>query len=109
MHYMGKSRATAKLRMEVVALLSDTEFPELKRIRVDCEWVVKTKAKRDPDNLAPMLKAIYDAIGSDRGVGAHLVADDSPEYMEKVGATIRYDKDAEPHFVITITDLGENT
>jgi hypothetical protein len=82
--------------------------PKLGRCRVDVEWVVKTAARRDTDNLAPFLKAIYDGIGADRGVGARIVADDDPAHMEKRGATIRLDREAAAaHFLITITDLTE--
>lgn len=110
-HWSVKHRSTQHVRglvfREVVAL----DVPRLARCRVDVVWVVNTKHRRDTDNLAPFLKAIYDGIGSDRGISAAIVADDDPAHMEKPGATIRYDRDAEPHFEVTITALpalGEN-
>ena len=102
-HYMAKSTATAKIRKQVVELVAAAGVPAMGRCRVDLTWHVKTRARRDTDNLAPFLKAIYDAIGSDRGVSAHIVADDAPEFMEKPGATIHYDRECTPHFVVTIT------
>lgn len=79
----------------------------LDRVRVNVVWVVNTRARRDTDNLAPFLKAIYDGIGADSGVSAHLVEDDAPEYMEKPGATIRYERGALPHFEVTITEVPD--
>jgi hypothetical protein len=81
-------------------------LPRVDRIRVDVAWIVKDHIRRDTDNLAPFLKAIYDGIGADKGVSAHVVPDDAPEFMEKVGATIRYDREATPHFEVTITELS---
>jgi hypothetical protein len=104
-HWRTKAASTQEVRIEVAALATIALIPPLERCRVDVEWVVNTRARRDTDNLAPFLKAIYDGIGADRGVSAHVVPDDAPEYMEKVGATIRYDKDATPHFEVTVRDL----
>ena len=103
--HWAKTRSTAMVRKDVVALVAQSGVPAMGRIRVDVTWFVKTKHRRDTDNAAPLLKAIYDAIGSDRGVSAHIVADDAPEFMEKPGATIHYDKECTPHFVVTITRL----
>jgi hypothetical protein len=105
-HWRTKARSTQQVRDVVATIVQNMPIPTVERVRVDCVWVVATRAKRDPDNLAPFLKAVYDAIGSDRGVSAHLVADDSPKYMEKVGATIRYEYGCDAHFIITITDIG---
>ena len=105
-HWRTKARSTKQVRDVVATIVQTMPIPAVEKVRVDCVWVVNTRGKRDPDNLAPFLKAIYDAIGSDRGTSAHLVADDSPEYMEKVGATIRYEHGCTPHFIISITDIG---
>jgi hypothetical protein len=101
------ARSTAILRMDVMYRTRAAHVPALGRIRVDVEWVVKDRRVRDSDNLSPMLKAIYDGIGSNRGVSARIVEDDNPTYMEKPAATIRYEKGCTPHFTVTITDLGE--
>ena len=104
-HHMVKARATADVRATLYWLCARCNVPAMARCRVDVVWVVKDRRRRDTDNLAPLLKAIYDGIGSDKGTSAHIVPDDAPEFMEKPGATIRYDKDATPHFEITITEV----
>jgi hypothetical protein len=93
-HWSVKAKSTADVRTIVAhkCLLLINE--PLGRVRVDVEWVVNTRHRRDTDNLAPFLKAIYDGIGADRGLSARIVLDDDPSHMEKVGATIRYDKTA---------------
>lgn len=104
-HWSVKAKSTAEVRQIVAHWCLRLINTPLDRCRVNVEWVVNTRHRRDEDNLAPFLKAIYDGIGADRGVSAHIVPDDAPEYMEKVGATIRYDKDATPHFTVTVTEL----
>lgn len=104
-----RTNNTAMVRRDVMLLTRLAKVPALDKCRVDVCWLVKTKAKRDTDNLAPLLKAIYDGIGSDRGVSARIVEDDSPEYMLKTSATIAYDKGNSPGFVVTITAMeGES-
>lgn len=105
-HWSRKAKATRAVRRIVAGEVRDLELPQLARIRVDVVWVVATGHRRDTDNLAPLLKAIYDGIGSDTGISAHLVPDDTPEYMDKPGATIRLERSTRPHFEITITDLS---
>jgi hypothetical protein len=104
--WQQKARSTAILRADVLERAQAAGIPKLGRIRVNVEWVVKDRRVRDEDNLAPMLKAIYDGLGSNRGVSARIVEDDNPTYMEKPGATIRYEPGCVPHFTVTITDLG---
>lgn len=104
-HWAVKATATKRVRGQIALAVLALGIPKLGRCRVEVEWVVRTATKRDPDNLAPLTKAIYDAIGSDRGTGAHLVADDDPAHMEKPTPTIRLDRAAKAaHFLITITD-----
>ena len=104
--WYSKASSTAMVRQMVFTYTRATHVPALERCRVDVEWVVRTKHRRDTDNLAPLLKAIYDGIGSDRGVSARIVDDDDPAHMSKPGATIRYAPDEAPRFIVTITDLG---
>jgi hypothetical protein len=105
-HWGRKASHTAMVRQMVFAYTRAAHVPALERCRVEVEWVVVTKHRRDTDNLAPLLKAIYDGVGSDRGVSARIVEDDDPAHMVKPGATIRYAPDETPRFVVTITDLG---
>jgi len=105
-HWAIKSGAVKDIRAEVFAKVRALHLGVLEKIRVDVVWVVNTRHRRDTDNLAPFLKAIYDGIGADRGVSAHLVDDDDPDHMLKPTATIRYEKGARAHFRVTITALG---
>lgn len=104
-HWAVRSGSTADIRLEVMARTRALRLGSAERIRVDVVWVVADKRRRDTDNLAPFLKAIYDGIGADKGVSAHVVEDDVPEHMEKPGATIRYEKGARAHFEVSITVL----
>jgi hypothetical protein len=105
-HWARKAKSTAEVRRAVFALTRRAKVPALEKCRVDVVWVVATKHVRDTDNFPFLLKAIYDGIGSNRGVSARIVDDDSPEYMVKPGATILYEPGCTPHFTVTITDLG---
>lgn len=105
-HWRVKAKATAEVRNLVVALARSARIPKLQRIQVDVVWVVTDKRKRDADGPDPMCKAIYDAIGSDRGVSAHIVADDSPEWMVKPRLRIELRPEDTPHFEITVTDIS---
>ena len=105
-HWSVRSYSTTMVRHDVFVLTRSAHVPSLDRIQVDVEWVTATKRRRDTDNIAPLLKAIYDGIGADRGISARIVEDDAPEFMSKPGATIRYAPDEKPRFVVTITDLG---
>lgn len=104
-HWSVKAGATADIRMEVMARTRALHLGAPDKVCVDVVWVVADRRRRDTDNLSPLLKAIYDGIGADKGVSAHLVDDDAPEFMVKPGATIRYEKGARPHFEITITEV----
>lgn len=108
-HWAIKKKSTAAVREQVFAEVRSRHVPGLERCRVDVTWVVADRRRRDTDNLAPFLKAIYDGIGADKGVSARIVEDDAPEFMEKPGATIRYEKGIHHHFIVTITDLGSAT
>lgn len=105
-HWGRKAKETAKVRLLVMTLTRAARVPSLDKIRVDVTWVVKDKRRRDSDNFSPLTKAIYDGIGSDRGVSARIVEDDDPAHMEKPAATIVYEKGCTQHFQVTITDLG---
>lgn len=105
-HWRVKAGATADVRQEVFAKVRALRLGTLEKIRVDVTWVVGDKRKRDEDGPEPLCKAIYDAIGSDRGVSAHLVDDDTAEFMEKTRLAIRYEPGARAHFEVKITSVG---
>ena len=106
-HYMVRAGAVADIRLEVMAKVRALHIGVLERVSVQVVWVVATKATRDEDGPDPFCKAIYDGIGSSsRGYSAHLVEDDSPEFMVKPRLTIRYEQGVHPHFEVNLTDLG---
>jgi hypothetical protein len=105
-HWAVKGKATKAVRTDVMYKVRQAKVPALERIRVDVTWMVTTRHHRDADNLAPFLKAIYDGIGSNRGISARIVEDDTPDLMQKPEATIEHLPGGEPHFVVRITDLG---
>jgi len=104
-HWRVKARATAEVRTLVVALARSARITTMQRMEVELVWVVKTRTKRDPDNIFPLLKAVCDALGSDRGVSARLVQDDSPEWMAKLHPRIEYRPGEEPRFEVHVTDI----
>ena len=108
-HWAVKHAATQEVRYEVMAKVRAARIPALDRIAVDVEWIVPDRRRRDSDNAAPLLKAIYDGIGADRGVSARIVEDDAPEFMDKRGLRIVHTPGSVAHFAVHITDLGDAT
>ncbi len=105
-HWAAKAKATAAVRELVFALARSERIPTLQRIQVEVIWVVSDKRRRDADNAAPFAKAIFDGLAADRGVSAHIVADDAPEFMTKLMPRIEYRLDESPHFEVLITDIS---
>lgn len=106
-HHMAKHRAVKAIREEVMLKVRQARVPALERCRVELIWFVTSHRTRDEDNLAPFAKAIYDGIGSNKGISARIVDDDSPEFMEKVTPRIEHMPGGEAHFAVIITDLGD--
>ena len=101
-HWSVRHGATQDIRLEVMAKTRALKLGAAEKVRIDVVWIVADRRRRDSDNLAPFLKAIYDGIGADKGVSARLVDDDDPTRMEKPAATIRYVAGMRPHFEVTI-------
>lgn len=104
-HWRTRAKNTKTIRQEVFWKVRAAHVPALDRVRVDVAWVVPNRRVRDVDNLAGLLKVIYDGVGSNRGISARIVDDDSPEFMEKPTATIEPTPGATAHFRITLTAL----
>lgn len=98
-------RSTAEVRELVVMLARSQRIPTMQRMSVQLVWVVGDHRKRDADGPDPLAKAVFDGLGSDRGVSARLVPDDDPAHMEKPRPVIEYRAGATPHFEVRITDL----
>lgn len=105
-HHMVRARSTKELRERVAVLCRVAKIPKLQRISVQVVWVVPTRHKRDEDGPDPMCKVIYDAIGSDRGVSARIVQDDTKEFMDKPRLVIEHQPGALAHFRVEITDIS---
>jgi hypothetical protein len=103
---MVKARSTKELRERVAVLCRVAKIPKIQRVSVQVVWVVPTRHKRDADGPDPMTKVIYDAIGSDRGVSARLVPDDTPEFMDKPRLVIEHQPGEVAHFRVEITDIS---
>jgi hypothetical protein len=105
-HWRTKGRSTKAVRELVTVLCRSQRIPKMQRASVQIFWVVPTRHKRDADGPDPMTKVIYDAIGSDRGVGARIVPDDTPEFMDKPRLVIEHQPGVTAHFRVEITDIS---
>lgn len=105
-HWRVKARSTKEVRERVAVLCRVEKIPKLVRISVQVVWVVPTKHKRDEDGPDPLCKVIYDAIGSDRGVSARIVQDDTKEFMDKPRLVIEHQPGEIAHFRVEIADIS---
>lgn len=103
-HWAAKAKATAEVRAQVKHLAAGIE--PMQRCQVEIVWVVNDRRRRDADNAAPFAKAIFDGLAADKGVSAHIVTDDAPEFMVKLMPRIEYDPSATPHFRVVVTDIS---
>lgn len=104
-HWAPKAKSTAEVRALVVALARNAGIPTMGRMQVELVWVVTDNRKRDEDNAFPLLKVAADGLASDRGVSAHLVPDDSPEWCLKIAPRIEKREDDTAHFELIVTDI----
>ena len=103
-HWRVKAQSTASVRDLVMLLCRSQRIPKMQKVSVQVVWVVPDHRKRDADGPDPLCKVIYDSIGSDRGVSARLVPDDSPEFMDKPRLRIEH-RPAPAHFEIHIQEV----
>lgn len=104
-HWAPKAKSTAEVRALVVALARNADIPTMGRMQVELVWVVTDNRKRDADNVFPLLKAAADGLASDRGVSAHLVPDDSPEWCVKIAPRIEKRDNDTAHFELIVTNI----
>lgn len=104
MHHMQAANIVKQVRCEIADRAAG--LPVMERCRVELEWVVNTRAKRDDENPVPTLKALCDGL-----VDAGIVPDDTNEYMVKLMPFIRYQpkQDGAAHMVLRVTDIGGNS
>lgn len=108
-HWAVKAKHTARVRQQVKGLAEAQSIPRVGRVRVEIVWVVNDRRRRDADNAAPFAKAIFDGLAADKGVSAHIVPDDAPEFMTKLMPRIEYRKHEKPHFEVLVTELDTST
>ena len=106
-HWGPRHRKAAQVRRDSAALARAARIPLLGRCRTQLTWWVNDNRTRDPDNLAPFEKPIYDGL-----VDARVVPDDKPAFMDKPRPLIRRVTEAdglitEPCFTLHITRLDD--
>jgi len=69
--------------------------------RVTLTWFVKTRTRRDADNIVPTLKAMCDGL-----VDAGVVVDDIPALMDKPMPRIVYEQGGTPRLELHVSQLG---
>jgi len=99
MHWRKKAEITKTVR--AVTALKAARIPALGKCRVTLTWVVTTKRRRDADNIVPTLKAMCDGL-----VDAGIVADDTPDLMEKVMPVIVYEKGGTARMELRVEMIG---
>lgn len=104
LNYRLNRYAEAKIVKEIRSLMQELAFniPFLGQCHVSLVWVVKTRGKRDDENIVPVLKALCDGL-----VDAGVVEDDTRQFMKKDMPEIRYEKGATAHFEFTVKEVRE--
>lgn len=97
-HWSVKARTIRTVRGTGRILAA--RVPHFDRVRVELEWVVTTRHKRDVENVVPTLKALCDGL-----VDADVVDDDTPAYMDKPMPSIRYEPGGRARMVLRITPI----
>lgn len=103
-HWAVKAKSTAEVRALVKYLAWAAGIEPMQRCQVEIIWVVADRRRRDSDNAAPFAKAIFDGLAADKGVSAHIVPDDAPEFMTKLMPRIEHRPGATSHFEVVVTD-----
>ncbi len=78
-HHYAKAREVAEWVDAVLWLAKGARIPSCQRILVELHWIPGTNRRRDPDNPVAAYKPCVDAL-----VRAHVVVDDTLEYVERV-------------------------
>lgn len=104
------ARKVKDVRKTAGLLARNARIPRgLDRVRVQLVWYVPDRRRRDVDNLWMTLKALADGLTADGGKGGEydwpVVADDTPEYMEKPAPQIVYRKGCRKRLVLFVDRL----
>lgn len=77
-HWSVKARKVREWRRAAHVLARAERIPPCDRVLIELHYVPRTNQRRDSDNLVAALKPLADGL-----VDAHVVADDTPRYMER--------------------------
>lgn len=99
MHWARRAALVSAVRTATKLLAH--RLPALGRIRVALVWIVTDRRRRDGgENITPTLKPMIDGL-----VDAGVVTDDTPDLVERVMPTIRYEQGGTPHMELRIEKL----
>lgn len=84
-HGAPKAAVTKQVRAAAFYAAKSAHVLKCDKVRVTLTWFVRTKHRRDEDNVNPTLKALCDGL-----VDAEVVLDDTPQYMQKLMPVIVY-------------------
>ena len=76
-HWRVKAKEVAAVRAMAHAAAQAAQVPTLERIAIELHYAPRDKRRRDPLNLVATLKPVEDGL-----VDAHVVPDDTPEYVQ---------------------------
>lgn len=85
-HWADKAHWTARVRRDVTYLARAAGLRPCAHLTVGLIWAPGDRARRDEDNLTPLLKVCADALARGRAdwTGLQIVPDDTPQWMTKL-------------------------
>lgn len=98
LHWAQKAKLTRTIREITKMTVRRDGLWAADQITVQLTWVVTDKRRRDSDNIYPTFKAMCDGL-----VDAGIVADDTPEYMDKRAPLIRYEPGGNARLELEVT------
>lgn len=82
-HWATRARITKEWRDMGHRRALEARIPRLARARIDVQWLPPTRARHDPPNAHPMIKAAIDGI-----VAAGVLADDDSTHLDGPHVTL---------------------
>ena len=82
-HWTARARITKEWREMGHKRALEARIPRLARARIDVQWLPPTRARHDPANAAPMIKALVDGI-----VAAGVLDDDDSAHLDGPHVTL---------------------
>lgn len=82
-HWAARAKVTKEWRAIGHKRALEARIPRLGRARIDVQWLPPTRARHDPANAHPMIKALVDGI-----VSAGVLADDDSAHLDGPHVTL---------------------